>query len=104
MKRSRSLLRRIDGRVLRRAAEIIKVLGHSERLKIVDALENGELTVSEIYDLCGLGQAVCSQHLRRLRALGVVEARKQGLNVIYRVVDPKVRHILACIRTCHCGT
>ena len=100
MTRGRTLLRGIDPRVLRRAAEIIKLLGHHERLKIVEALEDGEMTVSEIFEACGLEQAICSQHLKRLRTLGVVEARKDGNNVIYRITEPKVYHILRCIRTC----
>ena len=93
-------LRKADRSVLARAAEIIKLLGHRERLLILEALEQGELTVSEICEACDLGQAICSQHLRRLRQLGVVACRKAGLNVHYRVVEPKVHHILECIRSC----
>ena len=96
----RRLLRGVNPALLARAAEIIKLLGHPGRLKIVEALEDGELTVSEIYRACDLDQAICSQHLRKLRTLGVVEARREGLNVIYRIVEPKVYHILECIRTC----
>ncbi|HEX7025014.1 MAG TPA: metalloregulator ArsR/SmtB family transcription factor [Gemmatimonadales bacterium] len=95
-----ALLRRVDPAVLARAAEIIKLLGHRERLMIVEALERGELTVTDICALCRLGQAICSQHLRRLRQLGVVSCRKEGLNVYYRVTEPKVHHILECIRSC----
>lgn len=98
--RRRALLRGIDPRVLQRAAEIIKLLGHAERLKIVEVLEGGEHTVGELCELCGLEQAICSQHLGRLRALHVVAARKQGQHVIYRLVEPKVPMILECIRKC----
>jgi ArsR family transcriptional regulator len=94
------LLRRINPKALGRAAQIIKLLGHPERLMIVEALEGGERTVSEVYELCDLDQAICSQHLRKLRELNVVEARKEGLNVRYRIVEPKVYHILNCIRKC----
>jgi ArsR family transcriptional regulator len=97
---SRELLRRVDPGVLARAAEIIKLLGHRERLMILEALERGELSVTEICELCELPQAICSQHLRRLRQLKVVSCRKAGLNVHYRVIEPKVHHILECIRTC----
>ena len=97
---SERLVRGIDARLLRRAADIIKLLGHPERLKIVEALEPGERSVTEICELCGLEQAVCSQHLGRLRGQKVVAARKEGLRVIYRVIEPKVYHILECIRKC----
>jgi DNA-binding transcriptional ArsR family regulator len=94
----RPLLRRVAPAVLSRAAEIFKLLGHPERLLIVEALEHGELTVTGICELCDLEQAICSQHLRRLRQLGVVTCRKDGLNVHYRVIEPKVQHILQCAR------
>lgn len=96
----RPLLRRVDRRVIARAAEIIKLLGHPERLMILEALEPGELTVTDICDTCALEQPICSQHLRRLRQLGVVACRKVRPRVFYRVTEPKVRHILNCIRTC----
>jgi DNA-binding transcriptional ArsR family regulator len=95
-----ALIRRIDPAMLKRAADIIKLLGHPERLKIVEALEAGELTVSEICALCRMEQAICSQHLGRLRGAQVVQCRRDGPNVHYRVVEPKVHHILECIRQC----
>ena len=97
---NRSLVRGIDPAMLKRAADIIKLLGHPERLKIVESLEGGELSVSAICDLCDLEQAICSQHLSRLRRHRVVTARRDGQNVLYRVVEPKVHHILECIRKC----
>lgn len=100
MSKSAPLLRRVDPDLLARAAEIIKLLGHDERLKILEVLERGEKTVTEIRELCGLEQPICSQHLRRLRLLNVVATRKQGHHVFYRVVEPKVYHILECIRQC----
>ena len=94
------MVRGIDPAMLKRAADIIKLLGHPERLKIVEALEGTELSVTEICDTCELEQAICSQHLSRLRRHEVVTARKDGLHVRYRVIEPKVHHILECIRKC----
>ena len=92
------LLRRVRPAVLARAAEIIKLLGHRKRLTILEALEHGELSVSEICRECRMPQAICSQHLRKLRQLEVVACRREGPNVYYRVRDPKVRTILECLR------
>ena len=97
---AKPLLRRIDPAVLARAADIIRLLGHPERLKIVEVLERGESNVSEIREAVGLPQAIVSQHLARLRGANVVAARRDGVHVLYRVIEPKVRHILSCIRTC----
>jgi len=94
------LVRSVTPQVLRRAAEIIKLLGHPERLKIVEVLEGGEATVSDIQEALGLPQAIVSQHLARLRGADVVEARRDGVHVHYRLIEQKVHHILHCIRTC----
>ncbi len=94
------LLRRIDPALLARAAEIIKMLGHPERLKIVEVLERREATVSEIQEAIGTPQAIVSQHLARMRGCNIVAAQRDGNHVRYRVVEPKVHHILHCIREC----
>lgn len=99
MKKKR-LVRTVDPQVLRRAAEIIKLLGHPVRLKIVEVLEADEATVSEIQEQLGLAQAIVSQHLAKLRGAGVVVARREGVHVIYQLTENKVPHILKCIRTC----
>lgn len=97
---SEFLIRSIDPEVLGRAAEIIKLLGHPQRLRIVEALEDGEATVSQVQEALGLPQAVVSQHLSKLRGAGVVSGRRDGVNVFYTITEPKVYHILDCIRTC----
>lgn len=94
------LIRKVDPNVLSRAAEIIKILGHPERLKIVEVLESGEGTVTDVQEAVGLSQPSVSQHLARMRGAGIVASRRDGVNVYYRVVEPKVWHILKCIRTC----
>jgi ArsR family transcriptional regulator len=96
----RALVRGVEPDLLVRAAEIIKMLGHPERLKIVEVLEDGEATVSAIRDTLNVPQAIVSQHLARMRGAGIVAARREGVNVFYRVVEPKVWHVLQCIRTC----
>lgn len=96
----RALLRRIDPALLSRAAEIIKMLGHPERLKIVEVLDRGEATVSDIQDAIGIPQAIVSQHLARMRGCNIVAAQRDGSYVRYRVIEPKVHHVLNCIREC----
>lgn len=94
------LIRKVNPKVLSRAAEIIKMLGHPDRLKIVEVLETGEATVSDIHHALGLSQPSVSQHLAKMRGAGIVAARRDGINVFYHIVEPKVWHILTCIRTC----
>jgi DNA-binding transcriptional ArsR family regulator len=94
------LVRSIKPQALSRAADIIKMLGHPERLKIVEVLEQGEAAVSEIQDILGLSQATVSQQLAKMRGCGIVAQRRDGVHVYYHIVEPKVHHILRCIRTC----
>ena len=97
---AKRLVRTVNPELLRRAAEIIKLLGHPERLKIVEVLEGGEATVSDIQEQLGIAQAIASQHLAKLRGAGVVAARREGVYVFYQLTEEKVHHILRCIRTC----
>jgi len=96
----KALVRGINPDLLSRAAETIKLLGHAERLKIVEVLEAGDATVSDIQQALDLPQAIVSQHLAKMRGAGIVAAERDGVHVHYRVVEPKVRLILECIRKC----
>ena len=97
---SPKLVRGVDADALRRAADTIRVLGHPDRLKIVEVLERTPRTVTDIQEALGLEQAIVSQHLARLRGHGIVAAERDGVHVYYRVIEPKVRLILDCIRKC----
>ena len=86
--------------VLDRAASVIKCLGHPLRLQLLDVLERGEATVSELQARSGATQAMVSQQLATLRGHNVVAARRDGPFVRYTIIEPKVHRILACIRDC----
>lgn len=70
------------------------MLSNSIRLEILDILQRGEKTVSELVAATGLRQANLSQHLAIMRQRWVVLARKEGANVYYRIANPKI--IQAC--------
>lgn len=90
----------IDPDVLVKAADAIKCLGHPLRLRILEALEAGEKTVTELRGHTGVTQVAVSQQLAAMRARGVVDHRREGARVFYRIADPKVTGILSCIRSC----
>lgn len=75
-------------------ARTIAVLANPKRLHIVDLLSVGERTVSELATALELPQATTSQHLAVLRKAGVVDTRKEGNFVFYRLADPKIA--IAC--------
>lgn len=71
-------------------AERFKALAEPARLGILNALRDREMTVSELMEATGLGQANTSKHLQLLHSLGFVDRRKDGLYVHYRLADPDV--------------
>jgi DNA-binding transcriptional ArsR family regulator len=71
-------------------AERFKALGEPARLQILDAMRGGEMTVTEVVDATGLGQANASKHLGLLHQLGFVTRRKEGLFVYYALADRDV--------------
>ncbi len=77
--------------------KIFKALSDETRLKIVEILLDGEKCVCEIVPLTGRSQSTVSIQLAKLESLGIVESRREGKSVYYRVVNPKVKKILSKI-------
>ena len=71
-----------------RIAERLKALADPTRLKILHAVEDRELCVSDILAVVGGSQANVSKHLSKMRASGVLASRREGTSVFYRVIDP----------------
>ena len=86
--------------MLTRAAEMIKCLGHPLRLRLVEGLEVGELSVTALQEYTGAPQAQVSQQLAALKARGIVDSRREGAFVFYRITEPRVHSILHCVRAC----
>jgi ArsR family transcriptional regulator len=75
-------------------AELFKALGHPTRIRILELLRAGEASVSDLQASMEIEASVVSQQLAVLRARRLVETRKAGSNVYYRVRDPQVWQIL----------
>lgn len=76
--------------VLELIAERFKALAEPARLQILTCLRAGELTVGELVEETGLGQANVSKHLQLLHGTGFVSRRKDGLYVYYALADKSV--------------
>ncbi len=76
------------------------VLAEPTRLRILQALEGGERTVTGLVGATGAGQANVSRHLRVLMDAGMVARRREGLNAYYRICDPAIFELcdLVCRR------
>jgi ArsR family transcriptional regulator len=83
-------------------SDLLKALSHSTRLAILDILRNGEECVCHMEATLGLRQAYISQQLMILKQAGLLESRRDGLNLYYRVIKPDVFSILDAVRSV-CG-
>lgn len=75
-------------------AEMYRTLNHPARLAILEILRDGEQCVCHMEAILGLRQAYISQHLMALREAGLVEDRRDGWNIYYRVRQPKIYRVL----------
>lgn len=75
-------------------ASICQTLANPKRLEIIAHLRDGEKTVTELMEAMQISQANLSQHLGLMRQKGIVIARREGLNIYYRLSNPKI--IQAC--------
>ena len=93
---------KLNSEAIQAAALMLKCIGHPIRLQIIDLLDrSGELIVTTIYETLGIEQAVASQHLNLMRDKGILESRRDGVNVYYRIIDPRITHVIDCIHD-HC--
>ena len=77
-------------------ARVLKALANESRLLIVDRLNRGECSVGELTELVGTDVSTVSKHLALLRAHGIVEDRRAGNLVYYRLLTPCVCKFFAC--------
>lgn len=75
-------------------AEILKVLGHPVRLKIVAGLCTKECNVKHIWECLELPQATVSQHLALLKNKGIIEGTREGVEVHYSVINPLAKKLI----------
>ncbi|MBI5472310.1 MAG: winged helix-turn-helix transcriptional regulator [Ignavibacteriae bacterium] len=75
-------------------AEVCKTLSHPKRLEILSILRDDEMAAGDIVNKMKISKANVSQHLTLMRNAGILEARRDGVNIYYRISSPKV--IQAC--------
>ncbi len=76
-------------------AELLKVLAHPVRICIVRGLlDKGECNVSYMQSCLDTPQSTVSQHLQKLKAAGIIEGRRNGLEINYRVCNEKVAELI----------
>ena len=91
--------RDFKNRLYAQFARIGKALGSPHRLELLELLGQGERTVDSLAGEIGASIANVSQHLQALRQAALVESRKQGQFVYYRLADPAISDLCRALRT-----
>ncbi len=84
------------------AAGLLAAMANQSRLMVLCHLLNEELTVTELSERVGLNQSPLSQHLSKLRALGLVKTRRDGQSIHYRLASPEVEAVLTTLYGLYC--
>jgi ArsR family transcriptional regulator len=84
-------------------ADVIKLIGHPQRLQILEHLDlYGECRVSDIVEAVGGQQGAISQHLNKMRRVGIIDCQRHGKQVCYKIAATNAITILNCLRKNHC--
>ncbi|MGG7142823.1 ArsR/SmtB family transcription factor [Clostridium nigeriense] len=79
-------------------AEMLKVLAHPVRLCIVkNLLEKGGCNVTNMHSCLGMPQSTISQHLQKLKSIGIIKGERNGLEIVYEVVDKRVDKVIEAL-------
>jgi ArsR family transcriptional regulator len=85
-----------------RAARLLRALSNEKRLMVLCRLGDRELAVGALLPVVGLSQSALSQHLARLREEGLVDTRRDGTTIFYRIADPSVLKVIAVLAEIFC--
>lgn len=85
-----------------RAARLLRLMGHDGRLMVLCHLAEHEQTVGCLEAKLGLSQSALSQHLAKLRHDGLVQTRRSGQQIYYRLASSEVARILTTLQELYC--
>jgi len=83
----------LSDEALELVAARFRLLGDASRLRLLRALMEGEHSVQELVEVCGLSQTNVSRHLGLMRREGVVARRAEGNRAVYSIADPTLRRL-----------
>lgn len=86
-----------------KVAQVLRALANERRLMILCKLvEWGEASVNALAEAVGLSQSALSQHLARMREEGIVDFRREGQTLWYRVSEPRIEVLLGQLQRLYC--
>ncbi|MEO5936494.1 MAG: metalloregulator ArsR/SmtB family transcription factor [Terriglobales bacterium] len=81
---------RISEKMVEAVAQRFRLLGEPTRLRILQCLEDGEMSVNEMVSALSASQPNISKHLQVLHAAGILERRRAANNIYYAIADPVI--------------
>lgn len=85
------------------AASLLGAMANSRRLLVLCSLSQNELSVGELAETAGISIAAVSQHLSKMRALGIVRTRREAQTIYYRLDSDEARLIIEALYSAFCG-
>lgn len=82
---------------LEQAAECLRTIAHSHRLRMIQMLLRGRYTVGELAEACEIPSHMASEHLRLMQRCGLLTAEKDGRKAYYQIAEPHLANIMACV-------
>ncbi|MGD8681924.1 MAG: metalloregulator ArsR/SmtB family transcription factor [Lysobacterales bacterium] len=86
-----------------KASDLMKTLGHKDRLMVLCHLTSGEKSVGELAGLLSIPQSPLSQHLARMRKENLVTTRREAQTIYYSIASPEAASIVAVMHELFCS-
>jgi DNA-binding transcriptional ArsR family regulator len=83
-------------------ASLLRQISHPQRLLILCTIGQGEKTVGEIEEACGASQSAVSQFLKSMKLSGLLDSRREGKFIYYKIEDPKILELIKSLYKIFC--
>ena len=87
---------------IRTASEGLRAIAHELRLSVLCHLLQGSMCVAELMEATGASQSNLSQHLSKMRLMGIVTNEKRGQQVYYHIANPEFSNLVQVLKSIYC--
>ncbi|HXH73240.1 MAG TPA: metalloregulator ArsR/SmtB family transcription factor [Mariprofundaceae bacterium] len=87
---------------IRTASEGLRAIAHEVRLSVLCHLMQGPMCVQDLMEATGTSQSNLSQHLSKMRLMGILENEKRGQQVYYSIANPAFRGLVSALQAIYC--
>ncbi|MBI1196155.1 MAG: metalloregulator ArsR/SmtB family transcription factor [Gammaproteobacteria bacterium] len=87
---------------IQKASEGLRAIAHELRLAVLCQLLNGPMCVADLMAATGSSQSNLSQHLTKMRMMGILTNEKQGQRVFYKIADPSFADLVMTLKKIYC--